>query len=454
MVIILKIKIPNDVQFLLDKLENAGYEAYIVGGCVRDSIMNRVPHDWDICTSARPNEIFEVFKDEYCIPTGIEHGTITVFKHESAYEITTYRIDGKYSDNRHPDSIQFTSNLIEDLKRRDFTINAIAYNLKKGIIDPFNGMRDIKDEQIACVGLAEDRFKEDGLRILRAIRFCAQLNFMPSFDVLNQISNQRYLLDNISKERIHSELIKIVTSENLAIQMCLFPEIFSQIISQFKLCVGFDQRNKYHKWDVWTHTFKAVENAENKDLIIKLAIMFHDIGKPICYQTDDDGTRHFKGHGKVSADLTDNILRNLKFSNKIRESVVQLVFYHDNTFVAREKHIKRWINKLGHQQFLRLLDVREADIKAHADEYIDVNLYQLNEVRKKYQELIEHETCFTLKDLKINGLDLINLGFKEGKEIGRVLNLCFNLVLDGKIENEYASLLQIVNNELKVFECK
>lgn len=242
-----EIKIPNNVQYLIDKLESNGYEAYVVGGCVRDSIMNRVPHDWDICTSAKPSEIFETFKDEYIIPTGLPHGTLTVFMGGEGYEITTYRIDGKYSDGRRPDSVQFTSNLIKDLQRRDFTINAIAYNPSVGVVDPFNGMSDIANERIDCVGLAEDRFNEDGLRILRAIRFCAQLDFMPSFDVLHQISRQRYLLDSISKERIQSELVKIVSSDNLCVQMCTYPEIFTKIISQFEDCIEFDQHSKYHK---------------------------------------------------------------------------------------------------------------------------------------------------------------------------------------------------------------
>lgn len=447
---ILTIKLPPDVTYLLNKLENAGYEAYVVGGCVRDSIMRRVPHDWDICTSALPSQIFEVFENNVTLPIGVEHGTIAVIQDGVAYEITTYRIDGEYSDNRRPDSVQFTSNLIEDLKRRDFTINAIAYNPNEGIIDPFDGIEDIKNERIDCVGSAEDRFNEDALRILRAIRFCAQLDFVPSSDVMNQITKQKHLLDNISKERIQSELIKIVTSENLCVQMCVYPGIFCQIVPGFKPCIHFDQCNKYHKWDVWTHTFKAVQNAEDKDLITKLAIMFHDIGKPVCYQTDDDGTRHFKGHGKVSADITDAVLRNLKFDNKTRNAVVQLVLHHDSTLVAREKHIRRWINKLGHEQFLRLLDVREADIKAHADEWIDINLYELNQVRQRYEELIKQETCFTLSDLKINGLDLINIGFKEGKDLGRVLNLCLDKVLDGEIENEFASLLKLAESQLKV----
>lgn len=328
----IKINIPSDANEIIHTLQNHGHSAYVVGGCVRDSILGRIPHDWDICTSATPNEMLEIFKDKRVIETGLQHGTITVVVNGEPYEVTTYRIDGAYSDNRRPDSVTFTDNLVEDLRRRDFTINAMAYNDTEGLIDPFNGLEDIKWQKIQCVGSVKDRFSEDALRILRAIRFASQLDFtiMPSTDW--EIHQQYKNLENISIERINSEFCKIASSDSFCVQLLLYKDVFSLFIPELKDMIDFPQNNPYHDYDVFGHTIHAIEHCESKDLTIRLAVFFHDFGKPHSYQDGEDGIRHFKGHGKVSAEITDNIMKRLRFDNETRNNVVELVYYHDATF--------------------------------------------------------------------------------------------------------------------------
>ena len=351
----LKIEIPSGANEIIHSLQNNGYEAFLVGGCVRDSILGRPIHDYDITTSATPDEMMEVFKDKRIIETGLQHGTITIVIDGEGYECTTYRIDGNYSDSRRPDSVTFTRNLKEDLKRRDFTINAMAYNDVVGLVDPFNGMEDIEHYKIRCVGRAEDRFLEDALRILRAIRFASQLGFVVDSDVSLNIHKMYKNLENISIERINSEFCKIALSSEFYIQIGLFREVFSLFIPEIKDMFGFQQNNPYHIYDVWNHTVHAVQDYEcdcepdlnPRDLITSLAVFFHDIGKPHCYQDGEDGIRHFKGHGRVSADMTDKIMKRLRFDNDTREKVVELVYYHDATFEVGKIYIKSWLNKIG-----------------------------------------------------------------------------------------------------------
>ena len=358
----LKIEIPSGANEIIHTLQNNGYEAFLVGGCVRDSILGRPIHDYDITTSATPYEMMKVFNDKRIIETGLQHGTITIVINGEGYECTTYRIDGNYSDSRRPDSVTFTRNLKEDLKRRDFTINAMAYNDEVGLVDPFNGMADIKYHKIQCVGKPEDRFAEDALRILRAIRFASQLSFVlePNTDYILHKMYQN--LENISAERINSEFCKIAASSNFCVQMVLYSDVLSLFIAEIKDMFDFPQNNPYHIYDVWGHTIHAVEayscdceeDLNPIDLITSLAVFFHDIGKPHCYQDGEDGIRHFKGHGRVSADMTDKIMKRLRFDNDTREKVVELVYYHDATFEVGKKYVKRWLNKIGEEQFRRL----------------------------------------------------------------------------------------------------
>ncbi len=452
----LKIEIQSGANEIIHTLQNNGYEAFLVGGCVRDSILGRPIHDYDITTSATPDEMMEVFKDKRIIETGLQHGTITIVINGEGYECTTYRIDGNYSDSRRPDSVAFTRSLEEDLKRRDFTINAMAYNNEAGLIDPFNGMKDMKYHKIRCVGRAEDRFSEDALRILRAIRFASQLGFVVDSDASLNIHKMYKNLENISTERINSEFCKIALSSEFYIQIVLFREVFSLFIPEIKDMFGFQQNNPYHIYDVWNHTVHAVQAYEcdcepdlnSRDLITSLAVFFHDIGKPHCYQDGEDGIRHFKGHGKVSANMTDTIMKRLRFDNDTREKVVELVYYHDATFEVGKKYIKRWLNKIGEEQFRRLLNVRRADIKAQADINQETRLQKIDNIGYILEEVLQDDECFSLKDLAVNGKDLITIGYKPGKEIGEVLNNLLDSVISGEYINEKEKLLEIAERKL------
>lgn len=452
----LKIKIPSGANEIIHTLQDKGYEAYLVGGCVRDSILKRTIHDYDITTSATPDEMLEIFKGKRIIETGLQHGTITIVIDGEPYEVTTYRIDGNYSDNRRPDKVTFTKSLEEDLKRRDFTINAMAYNDEVGLVDPFNGMEDIEHYKIRCVGRAEDRFSEDALRILRAIRFASQLGFVVDSDVSFNIHKMYKNLENISIERINSEFCKIALSSEFYIQIGLFREVFSLFIPEIKDMFDFPQNNPYHIYDVWNHTVHAVQAYEcdcepdlnPRDLITSLAVFFHDIGKPHCYQDGEDGIRHFKGHGRVSADMTDKIMKRLRFDNDTREKVVQLVYYHDATFEVGEKYIKRWLNKIGEEQFRRLLNVRRADIKAQAYTEQRSRLQKIGNIEYILEEVLQKDECFSLKDLAVNGNDLIEIGYKPGKEIGEVLNNLLDSVISGEYINEKEKLLEIAERRV------
>ena len=441
-----KINIPEDANELIHTLQNNGHSAYIVGGCVRDSILGRTPHDYDICTSATPSEMLEIFKDKKIIETGLQHGTVTVVVNGEPYEITTYRIDGIYSDNRRPDTVTFTDKLVEDLRRRDFTINAMAYNDEEGLIDPFNGMEDIKYKKISCVGCAEDRFGEDALRILRAIRFAAQLEFtiMPGTDW--EIHKQYKNLENISIERINSEFCKIASSDDFCVELLLYKDVFSLFIPELKDMFDFPQNNPWHIWDVFGHTIHAVEYCDSDDLVVRLAVFFHDFGKPHSYQDGEDGIRHFKGHGKVSADMTDSIMKRLRFDNETRNNVVELVYYHDATFEVGKKYVKRWLNKIGEKQFRKLLQVKKSDNKAQNLELSSDRIEELEEIELLIDEVLQEDECFSLRNLAVNGKDLIGVGYKAGKELGNTLNKLLQLVIDGDCPNEKEKLLQEAEN--------
>ena len=433
---------PKGCKELINILHSNGYEAFLCGGAVRDSILGRTIHDYDITTSATPDEMMEVFKDKRIIETGLQHGTITIVIDGEGYECTTYRIDGNYSDSRRPDSVTFTRNFKEDLKRRDFTINAMAYNDEVGLVDPFNGMEDIEHYKIRCVGRAEDRFSEDALRILRAIRFASQLGFVVDSDVSLNIHKMYKNLENISIERINSEFCKIALSSEFYIQIGLFREVFSLFIPEIKDMLGFQQNNPYHMYDVWNHTVHAIEYCESDDLVTRLTVFFHDIGKPHCYQDGEDGIRHFKGHGRVSADMTNEIMKRLRFDNDTREKVVELVYYHDVTFEVGKKYVKRWLNKIGEEQFRRLLNVRRADIKAQADMDQETRLQKIDNIEYILEEVLQDNECFSLKDLAVNGKDVIDImHIKSGKDVGCWLNEILTRVIDGRLKNDREDLI-------------
>lgn len=437
----MKFEIDAGAKKIIDILKCNGYSAYAVGGCIRDLIMGVPPHDWDICTSATPNDMLKAFRGYKIIETGLKHGTVTIMLDGNAYECTTYRIDGNYSDKQPSDGIEFAPNLKEDLIRRDFTINAMAYNDDEGLVDPFGGQNDIKKAIIRCVGSPSERFSEDALRIMRALRFSAKYGFSIDPSTKETMLNMADKLKNVSAERLNSELCKIISSSYGADVLKENADIVCTFIPEFKASVAYDQKNPYHDFDVYTHIMNALKNCESDDLTTRLAVLFHDIGKPYSMQEEDNGRRHFKGHGAVSADMTESIMKRLRFDNETRENVVQLIFYHDAVIEPRKKQIKRWLNKIGEKQFRRILNVRRADVRGQKTEYDKERVNKADAAESLLNEILAEEQCFSLKDLAINGKDLIELGVLPGKKIGEILNSLLSKVIDEDIENDHETLV-------------
>ena len=443
----IEINLPEDVQEIMSVIREYGATSYVVGGCVRDSILGREPHDWDICTPALACELLVEFEERgyRVIPTGLQHGTITVHLNDNNYEITTFRRDGEYSDGRHPDTVEFTSDLIYDLERRDFTINAMAYNSEEGLVDPYCGYEDIQDRRIRCVGNPDDRFQEDGLRILRALRFALQLNFFIDGLTEKSMVDNKELINNISIERINAEFIKMIDAEYISSFMLYsYNRIISEFIPEIVPMVGFKQNNPYHYLDVFAHSCQVLTICRiyNADLITKLAAFFHDIGKPHCYQDDKNGIRHFKGHGKISADMTDVIMRRLKFDNDTRDKVVQLVYYHDASFEVGKKYVRRWLNKIGVDQFKRLLVLRRADIMGQSELNRDERLQKLDTVKVCLEEVLKEKPAFSVKDLEIDGKDVMKyMLMAECPEVGYWLKHILKQVIDGHLQNNREDLI-------------
>lgn len=439
--------IPAGVDAIIGTLENAGFEAYLVGGCVRDSVLGRRPHDWDICTSAKPEQMKNVFEGFRTIDTGLKHGTLTVMSNFKPYEVTTFRVDGEYSDHRRPDSVEFTTDLVRDLARRDFTINAMASGKYKNIIDPFGGMNDLKNKTIRCVGDPDARFNEDALRILRAMRFSATYGFGIEPETSESIHRNRDLLRWISGERIQSELRRMIMGQYALPVLLSFSDVISTIIPQFGKCINFDQNNRYHIYTVYEHIIRAMNNYSGDDEITRIALFLHDIGKPRCY-TEDERGGHFHGHGAVSAEIADSVMYRLRFDNDTRESVRELVLYHDATIEPTKKTVRRWLAKIGPEQFARLLDVRMADILAHAPDTQASRIERCNALRAYYEELMTEEQCFSVKDLAINGHDVMSLGIPQGKMVGKVLQMCLDAVMDEEVPNDKESLMNFVRSTI------
>ena len=443
----IEINLPDDIQEIMSVIREYGATSYVVGGCVRDSILGREPHDWDICTPALPGELLVEFgeKGYRVIPTGLQHGTITVNLNGNNYEITTFRRDGEYSDGRHPDTVEFTSDLIYDLERRDFTINAIAYNSEEGLADPYCGYEDIQDRRIRCVGNPDDRFQEDGLRILRALRFSVQLGFKIELLTKRAMIDNRSLLNKISFERINAEFVKIIESSSshcARMQLLEFEDVLAEFIPELKSTFEFKQNNPYHCYPVYAHILTVLKECVDADIITKLAAFFHDIGKPHCYQDDKNGILHFKGHGKISADMTDVIMRRLKFDNDTRDKVVQLVYYHDASFEVGKKYVRRWLNKIGVDQFKRLLVLRRADIMGQSELNRDERLQKLDAVKVCLEEVLKEKPAFSVKDLEIDGKDVMKyMLMDECPEVGYWLKHILKQVIDGHLQNNREDLI-------------
>ena len=440
----IKISVPDNVEHILNILICNGYDACVVGGCVRDSILGRVPNDWDICTNAAPMKILEIFNSENyrTIPTGLQHGTITIVSDGENYEVTTFRIEGNYSDSRHPDKVEFTSSLKEDLKRRDFTINAMAYNNTDGLSDYFEGLKDLNNKIIKCVGDSIERFEEDNLRRLRAIRFASQLGFKIDKDTYEALCFNNHKLHNLSKERIKDELCKMLISDNpsFAIEEMHKTGMLYYVIPELEECVGFDQHNMHHDKDVFKHILQVLQNTAPK-LELRLAALFHDIGKPRCFTIGEDGQGHFINHHKIGADISKEVLKRLKFDNKTIEKVSLLVYEHMNRDSRmKNKGIKKLINRVGIENLDDLFRIQIADIKGTAQEYR--NYDQVLELEEKCKKIINENQPLLIKDLAINGKDLMNLGIIQGKEVGVILNKLLEIVLESPEMNEREVLLK------------
>ncbi|MCI8550946.1 MAG: CCA tRNA nucleotidyltransferase [Lachnospiraceae bacterium] len=443
----MRIEIPAHVAFIINTLERAGFEAYAVGGCVRDTLLNRVPEDWDITTSAVPRQVKQLFKRT--VDTGIQHGTVTVLLEKSGYEVTTYRLDGEYEDARHPKDVTFTASLTEDLKRRDFTINAMAYSPKTGIVDEFHGMEDLQAGIIRAVGIAKERFTEDALRILRAVRFSAQLGFAIENETAKAMKEMAGQLSMISKERIQAELNKLLCSAH--------PEYFRRayelgitavIMPEFDRIMETPQRNRYHNLSVGEHTLETLRHIRG-DHLLRWAMLLHDFGKPQAMLQDQDGTIHFYGHAKISAELARRIIRDLKFDNATLDSVTKLVLYHDFPFPVSKTGVRKALNCLGEELFLLLLEVCEADSKGKNSYAQRTYLPKLSDIKNYYQEIIKAGECVSLKELAINGKDLVEAGMKPGKEMGACLQRCLEAVLECPEKNTKEQLLALAKADIK-----
>ena len=444
----IRIDMPDSVKKIINTLCENGYSAYAVGGCIRDSVMGRIPFDWDICTSSLPEETLKALGKPNIIKNGMKHGTVTVRYENTNYEVTTFRTDGEYLDNRHPENVSFVTDIKEDLSRRDFTVNALAYNEKDGIIDHFDGIGDIRKKIIRCVGDPDKRFSEDGLRIMRALRFAAQLGFSVEKNTSDSIHRNAHLLNNISAERLMAELIKLLMGEYAEPVLLEYPDVLSVFIPEIKPMIGFEQKNPHHIYDVWEHTVKVITYIENTKNL-RLSALFHDIGKPYAFTLDNKGIGHFKGHPDISERISDRVLKRLKCDNNTIYEVGLLVRLHDTRPPAEPKNVRRLLSKTGIKCFPKLMELKRADAKAQNPELLKDKLEYIDRLEEIYHSELKSNSAFDLKRLVVNGRDIISLGVTDGRMIGSVLNKLLEFVIDGELENNREQLLDMAGRIIK-----
>ncbi|MCQ2911450.1 MAG: CCA tRNA nucleotidyltransferase [Clostridia bacterium] len=446
----MKIEIPERVQSIIDTLVENGYEAYAVGGCVRDSLIGRTPNDWDITTSAKPFEVKSLFKKT--IDVGIEHGTVTVMLDNVGYEVTTYRIDGDYIDNRHPEEVQFTKDINEDLARRDFTINAMAYNETNGLIDPYDGAKDLDKKLIRCVGNPSERYNEDALRMLRAIRFSAQLGFDIEKETYNAIKNNSHLIKNISVERIRDEITKIIMSDNPEKFLVLYDTgLLELIMPEFIPNINCPQNSPWHKYTVDEHILRALMNIENR-FDLRWTMLLHDIGKAKCRYRDEKGIDHFWHHPEEGAILAEDILRRFNFDSFNLNKIVRLIRYHDIDMAVDGPKLRKTINIVGIDIFEDLITVMNADDSAKAEVVWIENREKYDAIKQSFEMFIENKYCLRKKDLAINGDDLIDLGYEQNSSLGKAINYLFDKVLETPSLNTSDSLKELASQYLKTIK--
>lgn len=438
----ISISIPGQVQFILHTLQKNMHQAFVVGGCVRDCILGKLPVDWDIATDAIPEQVKQLFPKT--VDTGIKHGTVTVIIDGISYEVTTYRIDGEYLDFRKPASVSFTSSIEEDLSRRDFTVNAIAYNPLEGIIDPFGGISDIKAGIIRSVGDPDKRFREDALRMLRAVRFSAQLGFSIDEATLKSIGINSRLIDNVSDERIRDELTKVLLSDNpFCFSLLMDTKLIRYTLPEFEPCFLTDQNNPYHAYNVAIHTLHSVANIE-KSRVLRWTMLFHDMGKPGTKTTDAKGIDHFYNHQQLSVKLSKAAMLRLRFDKKSMDRIFLLVKCHDMHIKAEYKSVRKAMCKVGEDVFEELLKVMEADKKAQNPKLLEERNKKFARLWEIYRDIKAKGQCTSLKTLAVNGDDLISLGIKPGKEIKELLNSLLEKVIEEPELNKKEKLLDLL----------
>ncbi|HIW73956.1 MAG TPA: HD domain-containing protein [Firmicutes bacterium] len=425
---------------VIARLEAQGYDACAVGGCVRDALLGRRPHDWDIGTSARPEETLRCFADCMVLETGIRHGTVTVVLEGEPIEVTTYRTETGYADGRHPDRVAFVRRLEDDLARRDFTINAMAWHPARGLTDRFGGREDLAAGRIRCVGDPARRFREDALRILRGLRFAAVCGFTVEPQTARAMREEQGGLRSVAAERVNAELSRLLTGSDAARVLREFADLLAGVLPEIAPMRGFAQNNPHHCWDVWEHTLHALQ-VSAPDSAVRWTLLFHDSGKPPTYREDEKGIGHFPGHPAVSERLADQAMRRLKFDTGTRERIDRLVKLHDIPAENDPRFVRRWLNRLGEGDFRRLLEVKRADTLAQAPAYRPPRLAMLDGLEATLESVLQQQDCFRLKDLAVNGRDLLAAGLPEGPAVGRTLRFLLDGVIDGRLPNKKEALL-------------
>lgn len=477
-----EIKVPEDVARILEKLENAGFEAYAVGGAIRDSLLGLVPHDWDVCTSARPDEMMTVFSDCRIIPTGLKHGTLTVMMQTEKFtenkdsrstgardkaetktenrtdaapdsekvfvEVTSFRRESSYSDARRPDRVEFVKSIEEDLARRDFTMNAIAYSPLRGMVDPFGGQKDLSAGVLRCVGDAAERFSEDALRILRALRFLSARDLVPEEQTRAAIQAQYESLSSVSWERITDEFLRLICGKNAASVLDAYRDVFAYLIPELKATFDFDQRSPYHNRDVWHHTLAGLSDIPPVPEL-RMTMLLHDIAKPVVCVLDDNGRGRFVGHPQKGAEMAEIILKRMKFSNQKIEKITKLIKYHDVKLKPERPDVRRILSVFGEEGFFDLLAVKHADAAGKYEKYLAEAEKKNEALRACAEEVLRDGDCISLKTLAVSGADLRRAGLPEGPDIGRILNRLLDEVIDGTLENEKSALLGAAKESLR-----
>ena len=440
----LKINMPVKVSKIINMLNSAGFEAYAVGGCVRDSVLGREPNDWDITTSAMPEEVKAIFRRT--VDTGIKHGTVTVLLGDEGFEVTTFRVDGEYTDHRHPEEVSFTRELEEDLLRRDFTINAMAYSDSTGLVDLYGGINDLEDKLIKAVGAPDARFDEDALRIMRAVRFAAQLGFDIEGRTKEAIIRHTEFLRDVSAERIEAELTKLITSAHPELLIEAYRlGITGVILPEFDRMMETPQNTPFHMYDVGRHTIRVMQGVEPSRMM-RYAAFFHDIAKPECRTTDENGRDHFKKHAIIGADRSKEIMKRLKMDNDTIKTVSRLVYWHDYGIDGNvtKRSLRRMMSKFGAENFPDYLAIRRADMDGQSSYMLEEKEENYRYIESLYREIISDNDCLTIKDLAVNGQDIMNLGVPAGPKVGEVLNSLLEKVMDDPELNEKDILTGLV----------